>query len=207
MITLDNIVLKQKCFKNVFNKIHQTPITYRFLVREQIWWDKNLLVFSKNVLKANKNFQFFRCNLHRNQTWVKNHVVKQKHKSIRFFSLSKLGSYRLFYVIRLLSAWVYWHSALLARQARTTSHHTRKKNYGSPTIARVYKIARELSHMHLFLPETEWTRCNRFLTNVLILYPLKAPENLWFFDAFRGHKMGTLARNGLRQILLTKVGM
>ena len=41
------------------------------------------------------------------------------------------------------------------------------------------------------------TEPNPFLTNAPILYPLKTPENLWFSDAFRGYKMGTLARNGL----------
>ena len=36
-----------------------------------------------------------------------------------------------------------------------------------------------------------------FLANVPILYPLKTPENLWFFGVFRRYKMGTLAKNGL----------
>ena len=38
---------------------------------------------------------------------------------------------------------------------------------------------------------------NPFLANVPILYPLKTPENLWFSGVFMGHKMGTLAGNGL----------
>ena len=41
---------------------------------------------------------------------------------------------------------------------------------------------------------------NPFLANVSILYPLKTPENLWFSGVFRGYKMGTLARNGLRAL-------
>ena len=39
---------------------------------------------------------------------------------------------------------------------------------------------------------------NPFLANVPILYPLRTPENFWFSGVFRGYKMGTLARNGLR---------
>ena len=39
-----------------------------------------------------------------------------------------------------------------------------------------------------------------FLTNVLILYPLKTSEKLRFSDVFRGYKMGTLATNGLNQV-------
>ena len=38
---------------------------------------------------------------------------------------------------------------------------------------------------------------NPFLTDVPILYPLKAPENLWFSGACRGYKMITSAKNGL----------
>ena len=40
---------------------------------------------------------------------------------------------------------------------------------------------------------------NPFLANVPILYHLKTPENLWFSGVFRGYKMGTLARNGLKE--------
>ena len=40
---------------------------------------------------------------------------------------------------------------------------------------------------------------NQFLANVPILYPLKTPENQRFFGVFRGYKMGTLARNGLKE--------
>ena len=46
-----------------------------------------------------------------------------------------MGSLHQFYVIRLLSAWVHWQSALLAQQAQMTSHHKRQKNYGLHTIA------------------------------------------------------------------------
>ena len=35
-----------------------------------------------------------------------------------------------------------------------------------------------------------------YLTNVPISYPLKTPENVWFSGILRGHKMGTLDRNG-----------
>ena len=38
---------------------------------------------------------------------------------------------------------------------------------------------------------------NPLLVNVLILYPLKIPENLVFCSVFRRYKTGTLARNGL----------
>ena len=38
---------------------------------------------------------------------------------------------------------------------------------------------------------------NSFLFNVFILYPLKTPENLWFFGSFREYKMGPLARKWL----------
>ena len=42
------------------------------------------------------------------------------------------------------------------------------------------------------------TAFNPYLASVPILYPLKTPENLWFSGVFRGYKMGTLARNGLK---------
>ena len=41
---------------------------------------------------------------------------------------------------------------------------------------------------------------NPFLSTVPILYPLKTPENQRFSGVFRGYKMGTLARNGLRML-------
>ena len=37
---------------------------------------------------------------------------------------------------------------------------------------------------------------NLFLAYVLILYPLKTPENLWFSSVFREYKMKTLVKNG-----------
>ena len=43
-----------------------------------------------------------------------------------------------------------------------------------------------------------------FVTNVPILYPLKTPENLSFSGAFRGCKMRTLARNGLKIYPVTR---
>ena len=36
-----------------------------------------------------------------------------------------------------------------------------------------------------------------FLTNVVILHPLKTLEKLSFFNIFRRYKMGTLTKNGL----------
>ena len=37
------------------------------------------------------------------------------------------------------------------------------------------------------------------MADASITYPLKTPENLWFFVfVFRGYNMGTLARNGLK---------
>ena len=41
-------------------------------------------------------------------------------------------------------------------------------------------------------------RINPSLTNVPILYPLKKPENQRFSCVFRGNKIGTLTRNGLK---------
>ena len=38
---------------------------------------------------------------------------------------------------------------------------------------------------------------NPFLANVLILYPLKASQNLLFSGVFRVYKVGALARNEL----------
>ena len=40
-------------------------------------------------------------------------------------------------------------------------------------------------------------RVNLFLTNGLILYPLKTPENQRFYGVFRGYKMKTLVRHKL----------
>ena len=34
---------------------------------------------------------------------------------------------------------------------------------------------------------------NPFQANVLLLYPLKTSENLWFSDDFRGYRKGILA--------------
>ena len=41
-------------------------------------------------------------------------------------------------------------------------------------------------------------KINQFLANVSFFYPLKTPGNLWFW----WYKMGILARNGLRVILI-----
>ena len=41
---------------------------------------------------------------------------------------------------------------------------------------------------------------NPLLASAYILYPLKAPENVWFPGVLRGVIMKTLARNGLRNI-------
>ena len=43
---------------------------------------------------------------------------------------------------------------------------------------------------------------NPFLANVLILYPLKTPENIRFSGVFRGYKVGTY-REKLKLILIT----
>ena len=43
---------------------------------------------------------------------------------------------------------------------------------------------------------------NPILANVPILYPLKTPENQRFPGIFRGYKMGTLARYGLKDFLI-----
>ena len=42
---------------------------------------------------------------------------------------------------------------------------------------------------------------NPFLANVPISYSLKTPKNLWFSGIFRGNKMGTLARNRIKNYL------
>ena len=39
---------------------------------------------------------------------------------------------------------------------------------------------------------------NTLLAYVPIAYPLKTPKNVWFSGLFRGYKMGTLTRNGLK---------
>ena len=49
--------------------------------------------------------------------------------------------------------------------------------------------------VNLFCKFDSESLLNLFLVNVLILYPLKTLENLWFSGVFRGYKMGTLARN------------
>ena len=38
---------------------------------------------------------------------------------------------------------------------------------------------------------------NPFLSNVLILQPLKTSENIWFNGVFRGYRIGALARNNV----------
>ena len=38
---------------------------------------------------------------------------------------------------------------------------------------------------------------NPFSTNVPLLYPLKTLEDLWFSDAFKGYRSGTLVQKGL----------
>ena len=43
---------------------------------------------------------------------------------------------------------------------------------------------------------------NPFLAIVRILYALKTTEKLWLFRVFRGYEMGTLTRNGLKEIPL-----
>ena len=39
---------------------------------------------------------------------------------------------------------------------------------------------------------------NSFPVNFSVLYPLETPGTLCFSGVFRGYKMGTLARNGLK---------
>ena len=47
-----------------------------------------------------------------------------------------------------------------------------------------------------------------FLANVPISYSLKTPENQMFFGVFKGHKMGTLLKNGLNTLVtLLKVAL
>ena len=41
---------------------------------------------------------------------------------------------------------------------------------------------------------------NPFLAKAPILYSLKTPENQRFSGVFRGHKMKTLAKNGLMKV-------
>ena len=43
---------------------------------------------------------------------------------------------------------------------------------------------------------------NQFLANILILYPIKTPENIWFSDIFKGYEIW--ARDGLTFDLNTK---
>ena len=40
-------------------------------------------------------------------------------------------------------------------------------------------------------------------SSVSFLYPLKTPENLWFFDVFRGYRKGTLDWNWLSYLYFT----
>ena len=42
---------------------------------------------------------------------------------------------------------------------------------------------------------------NPFRANVLILYPLKAPENERFSGVFKGYKIGTLVTNGINHFV------
>ena len=62
------------------------------------------------------------------------------------------------------------------------------------------KNPRLLKTSHGFL--TKWgmvEQCNYnpFLSNVLILQPLKTSENIWFNGVFRGYRIGALARNNV----------
>ena len=63
-----------------------------------------------------------------------------------------MGSICLFYVIRLLSVWAHWQSALLARQAQMMSHK-RQKNYGLHTIARAHNSVCKLEQCTYFFPK------------------------------------------------------
>ena len=60
-------------------------------------------------------------------------------------------------------------------------------------------ISRRKSNINVTLYNCQ-TICNPFLANVPILYPLKTPENQKFSGVFRGYKMETLARNGLKWV-------
>ena len=48
---------------------------------------------------------------------------------------------------------------------------------------------------------------NPFSTNIPFLYPLKASENLWFSNIFRGYKSGTLVENGLMKQTIHNLGI
>ena len=81
--------------------------------------------------------------------------LTRNNKADGFFSPQKWEVYACS-VIRLLSAWVHWQSALLAQQAWMTSHHERQKNYGLHMIAHNHKIvhANQSTHTYFFLKQT-----------------------------------------------------
>ena len=47
-------------------------------------------------------------------------------------------------------------------------------------------------------------KLNSFKANVLFIYPLKMPENLWFSDVFRGYRNGTLAQKKVNDAMMTR---
>ena len=59
-----------------------------------------------------------------------------------------------------------------------------------------YYLERLFMSLHFKFPSL--TKCPRlidfFLANIIILYPLKTPENLWVFSIFKGYKTGILTR-------------
>ena len=50
--------------------------------------------------------------------------------------------------------------------------------------------------------DSQMDKINPFPADNPILYPLKTPESPWFSGVFKGYKMGALAKNGLRGMLI-----
>ena len=106
--------LKQKCFFYYLSNPNKISCQKTDLIRQKSF------SFLKKCFRSKQKFSVFQMQFASQVKRVKNDVVMQKHLSIGFFCPSKMGSLRMYYVIRLLIVWVYWQSALLAQQAQMT---------------------------------------------------------------------------------------
>ena len=66
----------------------------------------------------------------------------------------------------------------------------------STALSFFFNIRQNPAYIFIFYNSGSFSKIG-FLANGSILYPMRAPENLWFCAVFRRYKMGTLTKNGM----------
>ena len=164
--------LREKCPNTVYFLVH----IFLYSVRIQENTDQKILpiwtLFTQCV-SGNRDFQIFQTIL------IRNNKINSTNKYTQIDT--NLFVFRQFnWSNKMLN---FWNNIL---------------ELGSLDVDIVFTLFEFWYRCFKFVPKKNMKcKFNPFLTNLPILYPLKTPANLWFSGAFRGYKMGTLARNGL----------